>query len=107
MCTAAERSYALEAWRHLDPNALLIPHAHRQQRFVCVPTPNLKDVASVMGLPGHPWSPKPCVPANSAMPLAIIIDDRTDVRPSAPPLQLRRAYPSCVFKLAEAVLDTC
>ncbi|BDA46182.1 probable RNA polymerase II C-terminal domain phosphatase-like 1 at N-terminal half [Coccomyxa sp. Obi] len=81
VCTAAERSYALEAWRHLDPSALLIPMAQRQQRFVCVPSGRLKDIADVIGLPGHPWLPGPNTPncPNSAMPLAIILDDRVDV----------------------------
>ena len=92
MCTAAERSYALEAWRHLDPDAVLIPHAQRQKRFVCVPS-GLKDVAAVMGLPGHPWGPEPCIPGNSAMPLAIIIDDRTDVRPCY--------FPVCLLAMCE------
>ncbi len=86
MCTAAERQYALEAWRHLDPNALLIPMAQRQQRFVCVPSGRLKDIADVIGLPGHPWlAPSTAFNCpNSAMPLAIILDDRIEVRPSKP-----------------------
>lgn len=85
VCTTAMRDYALEAWRHLDPNAQLIPYTDRQERFVCVPKTELKDVAAVMGLPGHPWQPWPGATSqdapNSAMPLAVIIDDRTDVRP--------------------------
>ncbi|CAL8462324.1 g1857 [Coccomyxa elongata] len=81
VCTAAERQYALEAWRHLDPNALLIPMAQRQQRFVCVPSGRLKDIADVIGLPGHPWlAPSTAFNCpNSAMPLAIILDDRVEV----------------------------
>ena len=86
VCTAAERGYALEAWRHLDPNALLIPMAQRQQRFVCVPSGRLKDIADVIGLPGHPWLSIPIGyhSPDSAMPLAIVIDDRIDVRPLRP-----------------------
>lgn len=90
VCTTADRSYALEAWRHLDPSALLIPYADRRKRFHNVHQDKdskdkdgnvkpVKDLAHVMGLLGHPWS-APCTPPNSAMPLAVIIDDQPAVR---------------------------
>ena len=34
VCTAAERPWALEAWRLLDPHGDLIPHDQRPQRLV-------------------------------------------------------------------------
>ena len=37
VCTAAERFYAMEAWRILDPNNELIPLELQPRRIVCVP----------------------------------------------------------------------
>ena len=45
VCTAAEREYALEAWRILDPAALLIPWELRQAR----PKPCPSAACSVLG----------------------------------------------------------
>ena len=78
VCTAAEREYALEAWRVLDPHARLIPAELRPLRIMCVPAGRKKALAGVLGLGGPPLRP-PSLPC-SAMPLAVIIDDRLDVR---------------------------
>ena len=42
VCTAAERRYALEVWRLLDPGGSLIPPEKREERIInvdvrCVP----------------------------------------------------------------------
>jgi hypothetical protein len=86
VCTTAERQYALEAWRFLDPDARLIPHELRRKCLYNVPNPKerKKDIADAMGLGGRLWSSDK-EPRGSAMPLAIIIDDRTDVRPDSHP----------------------
>lgn len=52
VCTAAEREYALEAWRILDPAALLIPWELRQAR----PTPCLSAACTILGLEAKPCS---------------------------------------------------
>ena len=36
VCTAAERRYALEVWRLLDPGGLLIPPEKREERIINV-----------------------------------------------------------------------
>jgi hypothetical protein len=72
VCTTAERGYALEAWRQLDPHARLIPVASRPTRIVCVPSKLKKQLSRVLGL-GQPPPPA------AAMPLAIIVDDRLEV----------------------------
>ena len=77
VCTTALRDYAMEAWRLLDPGAHLIPMHLRRQRICCVSSSQLKSVEAVLGLGALP---KP------AMPLAIILDDRTEARSCCMPL---------------------
>lgn len=102
VCTAARRDYALEAWRVLDPGARLIPLAERASRIVDT---KAKDVPQVLGLPpavaplpkrlqgkerraGSADGGAEAVPdaaeaglprLRGALPLALIVDDRTDV----------------------------
>ena len=38
VCTAAERRYAMEAWRLLDPAGCLIPLEKREERIINVNT---------------------------------------------------------------------
>jgi hypothetical protein len=80
VCTTAERGYALEAWRQLDPHARLIPVASRPTRIVCVPSKLKKQLSRVLGL-GQPPPPA------AAMPLAIIVDDRLEVLDHFIPLE--------------------
>jgi len=53
VCTAAERQYALEVWRLLDPNASLIPMPLRRQRLVNVAGGRLKTLPNALGLLPH------------------------------------------------------
>jgi hypothetical protein len=49
ICTTAEKEYALEAWRLLDPEATLFPHAELAcKRMLCVPHPQKKDLLNVL-----------------------------------------------------------
>lgn len=48
VCTAAERGYALEAWRLLDHNSDIIPDAVRAPRVVCVPGGQKKELRKVL-----------------------------------------------------------
>lgn len=48
VCTAAERGYALEAWRLLDHNSDIIPDAVRAARVVCVPGGQKKELRKVL-----------------------------------------------------------
>lgn len=50
VCTTAEREYALEAWRLLDPDGYLIPPERRRQRIVCVPSTGRKTLRNVLAL---------------------------------------------------------
>eukprot|EP00951_Prasinocladus_malaysianus_P032091 scaffold310766_cov39-Prasinocladus_malaysianus.AAC.1 len=76
VATAAERGYALEAWRILDPNAQLIPTDRVRRRVVCIPGGRQKKLEKVFNLrdngPAPEWAPSP-------LPTAIILDDRTEV----------------------------
>ena len=47
VCTAAERGYALEAWRLLDSNNDIIPDNIRSVRVVCVPGGQKKELRRV------------------------------------------------------------
>jgi hypothetical protein len=48
ICTTAEREYAWEAWRLLDPEAALFPHAELAWRMLCVSSPQKKDLLNVL-----------------------------------------------------------
>ncbi|KAK9817895.1 hypothetical protein WJX72_003895 [[Myrmecia] bisecta] len=106
VCTAAEREYALEAWRILDPAAQLIPHEQRAQRVVCVPSRRKKTLSEVLGLGlGLPSDNE--APA-TAMPLAVIVDDRLDVWEEGVQAQVLRVQPFIPHKMpisSQAVLD--
>lgn len=85
VCTAAERGYALEAWRVLDPRCQLMRPSQVGERLVCVPASRLKTLSRVLGL-GHLHPPGPAPASDGAdallseMPLAVIVDDRLEVR---------------------------
>lgn len=99
VCTAAEREYALEAWRLLDPHARLIPWKQRAERIVCVPAGRKKALTGVLGLGGPPLRP-PGLPC-SAMPLAVIVDDRLDVRTP----RVRKGVQGLVTGIQEVCVD--
>lgn len=87
MCTTGRPEYALEAWRFLDPHGKLIPVNDREKRFICVKHDKEtvpKHMEAVLGLK-RPWA-KHEAEARSPMPLALIVDDRTDVRIMLPSL---------------------
>jgi hypothetical protein len=49
ICTAADREYAQEAWRVLDPDGTVISHAElASKRMLCVPHPEKKDLLNVL-----------------------------------------------------------
>jgi len=48
LCTTAEREYAWEAWRLLDPKASLFPLAELSWRMLCVAHPQKKDLLNVL-----------------------------------------------------------
>ena len=48
VCTAAERGYALEAWRLLDNRNDIIPDEVRSARIVCVPGGQKKELRRVL-----------------------------------------------------------
>lgn len=50
VCTAAERAYALEAWRLLDSQNNIIAQEHRLLRIVCVPSGRKKELRRVLGM---------------------------------------------------------
>lgn len=77
VCTAAEHEYALEVWRLLDPKAELIPHGLRKQRFKSgLAGVGRKNIAAVLNLPADPAHLNFL---RTAMPLAMVLDDRLDV----------------------------
>lgn len=90
VCTAAERGYALEAWRLLDPTMEIIPQEEREHRIICMGKQK-KSLFRALHL--GPWSEAPLpvdlmcegqnigplVEGASEMPLAIVVDDRVDV----------------------------
>ena len=91
VCTAAERAYALEAWRLLDPGAVLIPPTATRQRIKSDIIPKKGDerrkdrkktLLESLSMRGG------CPPLDnadgtkhwqSAFPMAIILDDRLEV----------------------------
>ncbi|KAL0054332.1 hypothetical protein WJX82_007216 [Trebouxia sp. C0006] len=81
VCTAAERGYALEAWRLLDLNSDIIPDAVRAARVVCVPGGQKKELRKVLHVQAAIKfeSEEGAAQAACAMPMAIIVDDRLDV----------------------------
>ena len=82
VCTTAEREYALEAWRLLDPKGELIPQQLRQKRITTVGRDKgsrdkeRKNIASVVGLTADPGALNYL---RTAMPLALILDDLVGV----------------------------
>lgn len=81
VCTAAERGYALEAWRLLDSNNDIIPENSRSERVVCVPGGQKKELQRVFKIQAPITYQSEGAPAEAAcaMPLAMIVDDRLDV----------------------------
>ncbi|XP_024536325.1 RNA polymerase II C-terminal domain phosphatase-like 1 isoform X1 [Selaginella moellendorffii] len=67
ICTLAEKDYALEMWRLLDPDARLIPSIEVEERVVCVKAGGLKSLANV-------FRKGQCHPR-----LSMVIDDRSNV----------------------------
>ncbi|CAM0903666.1 unnamed protein product [Alopecurus aequalis] len=67
VCTMAERDYALEMWRLLDPDSRLINSVQLPQRLVCVKPGSRKSLLNVF----HDGS---CHPG-----MALVIDDRLKV----------------------------
>jgi hypothetical protein len=76
VATAAERGYALEAWRLLDPSSQLIPQDKVRRRVVCISGSKQKRLEKVFNL--QP-SEAPVSFAPSPMPTSIILDDRVEV----------------------------
>ncbi|KAI3429630.1 hypothetical protein D9Q98_005716 [Chlorella vulgaris] len=76
VCTAAERGYALEAWRVLDPDGWMIPLDQRAQRLQS--GSKSKSLAAVLNL-GRVPQPGPHGTTSSPMPLAAIVDDRVEI----------------------------
>ncbi|KAL3148469.1 hypothetical protein ABBQ38_013914 [Trebouxia sp. C0009 RCD-2024] len=81
VCTAAERGYALEAWRLLDSNNDIIPDPIRSVRVVCVPGGRKKELRHVFRTQAPITYRSEGAPSEAAcaMPLAMIVDDRLDV----------------------------
>ena len=75
VCTAAEREYALEVWRLLDPEAQLIPFGLRGTHIKA--GMHKKDISTVLSLQADPAHLNAL---RTAMPLAVVLDDRLDVR---------------------------
>lgn len=71
VCTAARPEYAMEAWRVLDPDSRLLSLEQRSSRISCMSKKNLAGV--VVRHRGATLGEQ------SVMPLAAIVDDRTDV----------------------------
>lgn len=88
MCTTAQRDYALEAWRILDPHCALIPSASTAHRIFNVMYPQSKSIETVLGLQSLEMPDAEPVPAGSKLrqirhraPFAVILDDKPEVRP--------------------------
>ena len=90
VCTAAERGYALEAWRLLDPTSELIPKDEVKKRLFCAGKQKKSLFRTFCLGPLHEQptpkeilSPKkklgPLCEGHSEMSMAIIVDDRIDV----------------------------
>ena len=91
ICTTAETGYAHEAWRLLDePHpriGQLIPPAERPRRIACVRSgpaaaaqARCKGLEAALALGAHPPGPGSESAPVCAMPMAVIADDRDDVR---------------------------
>ena len=99
VCTTAEREYALEAWRLLDPKGELIPQQLRQQRITTVGRDKSgrekerKNIASVVGLTADPGALNYL---KTAMPLALILDDLVGVCTASPCRPFRSKTHCCV-----------
>lgn len=79
VCTTALRPYALEVWRLLDPNNSIIPREVLYRRMVNVDqtAPGaIKRLSTAFSLGST------ATEETSPMPVAVIADDRTDVRPA-------------------------
>jgi hypothetical protein len=48
LCTTADREYAWEAWRLLDPQASVFPLDQLAWRMMCVAHPQKKDLLNVL-----------------------------------------------------------
>ena len=90
VCTAAERGYALEAWRLLDPSEELIPRNEIPKRLFCAgkQKKSLFRTFKLGPLHGEPFPEEVLCPSrklcplnegHSEMAMAIIADDRLDV----------------------------
>ena len=100
VCTTAEREYALEAWRLLDPKGELIPQQLRQQRITTVGREKSgrekerKNIAAVVGLTADPGALNYL---RTAMPLALILDDLVGVCTASPCRISKDGSKSCVL----------
>lgn len=54
ICTMSERDYALEMWRLLDPNALLINPRELNERVTCVKSGTLVLTNACSRMPSRP-----------------------------------------------------
>eukprot|EP00210_Caulerpa_lentillifera_P007533 g7196.t1 len=91
VCTAAERDYALEAWRLLDTYSELIPNDEIKTRLICLRNqkktlfqtfnigPLHKDSVPSKAMVMSKKNLGPLTEGCSEMPMAIIIDDRLQV----------------------------
>eukprot|EP00200_Dunaliella_tertiolecta_P007936 CAMPEP_0202376530 /NCGR_PEP_ID=MMETSP1127-20130417/7007_1 /ASSEMBLY_ACC=CAM_ASM_000462 /TAXON_ID=3047 /ORGANISM="Dunaliella tertiolecta, Strain CCMP1320" /LENGTH=841 /DNA_ID=CAMNT_0048974333 /DNA_START=163 /DNA_END=2685 /DNA_ORIENTATION=- len=85
VCTAAERQYALEVWRLLDINGAIIPKEQRQQRIVNVSGGRKKTLLHSLGVLSSRAANKAISlqgeesTASKQLPLAVVVDDRTEV----------------------------
>eukprot|EP00884_Botryococcus_braunii_P014809 jgi/Botrbrau1/23329/Bobra.0102s0063.1 len=89
VCTTAEKQYAMEAWRQLDPAGILIPRAARKTRIVVGQRQGCRHEEGAGSRPRGGAAP---VPARS-MPLAIILDDRTEVWDEQDQAQILKVQP--------------
>lgn len=78
VCTAANRQYALEAWRLLDSTGVLIPLSQSRSRITNVNPSGMKNLLQVLQPERYPdgWSREGNHPK---VPMSVIVDDRTNV----------------------------
>ena len=79
VCTAAQRDYALEAWRNLDPRAALIRQDQYLTRIINVPHPGTKYLDQVLRLRPVPEGAEGNAVHQPRAPLAVIVDDKPEV----------------------------
>ncbi|KAJ9507787.1 hypothetical protein QJQ45_019303, partial [Haematococcus lacustris] len=91
VCTTAERQYALEVWRLVDPGSRIIPKDERRARITNVlqnsQVCRQKALLSTLGLLRSPASEAVAAGLGSSkddegtglLPMAVIVDDRQDV----------------------------